>query len=141
MAAADRKDTTEQAEFREQCQKWLKANHPGRPPVQLPQGALELSDPAALQWLQQWQKSAYDGGLIGCDYPLDVGGGGKENCQGIANQEMQKAKTPYLPNIIGMGIFHLYGMRFNGNASFPLQVHIIQYLSLHPFVRNCMGDF
>ena len=104
MAAADRKDTTEQAEFREQCQKWLKANHPGRPPVQLPQGALELSDPAALQWLQQWQKSAYDGGLIGCDYPLDVGGGGKENCQGIANQEMQKAKTPYLPNIIGMGM-------------------------------------
>jgi alkylation response protein AidB-like acyl-CoA dehydrogenase len=33
-----------------------------------------------------------------------VGGGGLENCQAIANQEMQKAKTPYLPNIIGMGM-------------------------------------
>ncbi|MCB1647780.1 MAG: acyl-CoA dehydrogenase family protein, partial [Pseudomonadales bacterium] len=33
-----------------------------------------------------------------------VGGGGRTNCQSIANEEMQKAKTPYLPNIIGMGM-------------------------------------
>lgn len=104
MSDAQKKDSTEQAEFRAYCQDWLSNNHPGRPGVKLPQGALELSDPAALDWLQSWQKSAYDAGLIGCDYPTEVGGGGKTGCQAIANQEMQKAKTPYLPNIIGMGM-------------------------------------
>lgn len=104
MSEAQQKDTPEQAEFRAYCQEWLKENHPGRPPVSLPLGALELSDPDALEWLRTWQKSAYDAGLIGCDYPIEVGGGGKTDCQGIANQEMVKAKTPYLPNIIGMGM-------------------------------------
>lgn len=104
MSEAGKKDTPEQAEFRAHCQQWLADNHPGRPPVKIPQGALELSDPDALAWLQTWQKSAYDAGLIGCDYPVEAGGGGKENFQTIANQEMQRAKTPYLPNIIGMGM-------------------------------------
>jgi alkylation response protein AidB-like acyl-CoA dehydrogenase len=104
MSDADKKDTAEQSEFRGQCRDWLAKNHPGRPPVKLPQGALELSDPAALAWLQAWQKSAYDAGMIGCDYPAEVGGGGKADCQAIANHEMQRAKTPYLPNIIGMGM-------------------------------------
>lgn len=104
MADNQRKDTAEQAEFRAYCATWLAQNHPGRPPVKLPQGALELSDPAALSWLQGWQKSAYDAGLIGCDYPAEMGGGGRSDCQQVANQEMLRAKTPYLPNIIGMGM-------------------------------------
>ncbi|MEH6556260.1 MAG: acyl-CoA dehydrogenase family protein [Oceanicoccus sp.] len=104
MSDAEKKDTPEQAEFRAYCQDWLSKNHPGRPTVKIPQGALELSDPAALEWLKKWQKASYDAGLIGCDYPKEVGGGGKTNCQAIANVEMQKAKTPYLPNIIGMGM-------------------------------------
>lgn len=101
---SQKKDTPEQAEFRAHCREWLADNHPGRPPVKLPLGALELSDPEALQWLQKWQKSAYDAGLIGCDYPPEYGGGGKTDCQGIANEEMFRARTPYLPNIIGMGM-------------------------------------
>ena len=104
MSEAQKMDTPEQAAFRAHCKEWLANNHPGRPPTKLPLGALELSDPQALAWLQEWQKSAYDAGLIGCDYPTEVGGGGKENCQPIANTEMQRAQTPYLPNIIGMGM-------------------------------------
>ncbi len=104
MSDSQKKDTPEQAEFRAWCREWLNANHPGRPAVRIPQGALELSDPEALAWLQAWQKSAYDAGLIGCDYPVEVGGGGRKDCQIVANQEMQRAKTPYLPNIIGMGM-------------------------------------
>ena len=61
-------DSPEQAAFRAQCQTWLSENHPGRPPVSIPQGALELSDPAAMTWLQQWQKSAFDAGMIGCSH-------------------------------------------------------------------------
>ncbi|MEM8496695.1 MAG: acyl-CoA dehydrogenase family protein [Pseudomonadota bacterium] len=98
------KDTTEQAKFRAHCREWLEANHPGQPSVHIPQGALELSDPEALAWLQKWQKSAYDAGLVGADYSEDCGGGGRNNCQRIANQEMQRAKTPFFPNIIGLGM-------------------------------------
>ncbi len=98
------KDTPEQAEFRAYCQNWLAENHPGQPPVHIPQGALELSDPAALEWLQKWQKSAYEAGMVGADYSKDCGGGGHEGFQAIANQEMQRAKTPFLPNIIGLGM-------------------------------------
>lgn len=104
MSEAGKKDTAEQAEFREHCRQWLAANHPGKPPVHIPQGALELSDPAALEWLQAWQKSAYDAGLVGADYSRDCGGGGHEGFQAIANQEMQRAKTPFFPNIIGLGM-------------------------------------
>jgi len=103
-AEAGEQDTPEQAEFRAHCRDWLKNNHPGEPPVELPQGALELSDPAALEWLQAWQKSAYDAGLVGSDYPTEVGGGGRQDCQRIANTEMQAAKTPFFPNIIGLGM-------------------------------------
>ncbi|MFT6117004.1 MAG: alkylation response protein AidB-like acyl-CoA dehydrogenase [Candidatus Azotimanducaceae bacterium] len=97
-------DTPEQAEFRTYCRDWLDNNHPGQPPVRLPLGALELSDVEALNWLKSWQKSAYDAGLIGCDYAKETGGGGRTDCQTIANQEMQRAKTPYFPNIIGLGM-------------------------------------
>ena len=104
MSESEKKDTPEQAEFRAHCQKWLAENHPGKPSVHIPQGALELSDPAALKWLQTWQKSAYDAGMVGCDYSKETGGGGMTECQAIANQEMQSARTPFLPNIIGLGM-------------------------------------
>ena len=104
MSEAERKDTPEQAEFRAHCRAWLADNHPGKPPVHIPQGALELSDPAALAWLQAWQKAAYDAGLVGADYSKETGGGGMTNCQSIANQEMTRAKTPFFPNIIGLGM-------------------------------------
>lgn len=104
MSASERKDTPEQAEFRAQAREWLENNHPGQPTVRLPLGALELSDPEALDYLQKWQASAYDAGLVGSDYSTDCGGGGHTDCQSIANQEMQRAKTPFLPNIIGLGM-------------------------------------
>ena len=104
MSASERKDTPEQAEFRAQAREWLENNHPGQPSVRLPLGALELSDPAALDYLQKWQASAYKAGLVGADYSTDCGGGGHADCQSIANQEMQRAKTPFLPNIIGLGM-------------------------------------
>ncbi|MBA59209.1 MAG: acyl-CoA dehydrogenase [Gammaproteobacteria bacterium] len=104
MSGNEKQDTAEQSTFRAYCKDWLEKNHPGEPPVNLPLGALELSDIDALEWLQAWQKSAYEAGLIGCDYPKEYGGGALDDCQHIANQEMQRYKTPYLPNIIGMGM-------------------------------------
>ena len=111
MTEAGRKDTPEQAEFRTYCRDWLSRNRPAPPPVELPLSAIELTDHQQLDYLCAWQKSAYDAGLVGCDYPREYGGGGRTGCQRIANEEMQRARTPYFPNVIALGmaaptIFH-----------------------------------
>ena len=92
-------DTPEQAEFRAYCREWLKENKPGPPPKvtrskTLPgQKSQEMNDHQ-----MAWQNQAYKGGLVGCDYPKEYGGGGRTDCQRIANQEMQRVGTPVFPN-------------------------------------------
>jgi alkylation response protein AidB-like acyl-CoA dehydrogenase len=104
MSESARKDTPEQAEFRQHCQDCLEANHPGEPPVRLSLSPLEIMTTDQLDYLQAWQKAAYDAGLVGCDYPVEVGGGGRNDCQRVANEEMIRARTPYFPNVIGLGM-------------------------------------
>jgi alkylation response protein AidB-like acyl-CoA dehydrogenase len=104
MSESAREDTPEQAEFRQYCRQWLQVNKPGEPPVRLPLSPLEIMTVEQLGYLQAWQKSAYDAGLVGCDYPVAVGGGGRTDCQRIANDEMIRARTPFLPNVIGLGM-------------------------------------
>lgn len=104
MAESARKDTPEQAEFRQYCQQWLSENRPDEPPVRLPLTPLEIMTEPQLTYLQAWQLAAYQAGLIGCDYPEAVGGGGRTDCQRVANEEMIRARTPYLPNVIGLGM-------------------------------------
>ena len=104
MSDSASKDSPEQAEFRQFCRSWLKDNHPGEPPVRLPLTPLEIMTLEQLSYLQAWQKSAYDAGLIGCDYPEEVGGSGRTDCQRVANEEMIAARTPFLPNVIGLGM-------------------------------------
>lgn len=104
MSESASKDTPEQAEFRQHCQSWLQDNTPGEPPVRLPLSALEIMTSEQLTYLQAWQKSACDAGLVGCDYPVEVGGGGRNDCQRVANEEMISARTPFMPNVIGLGM-------------------------------------
>jgi alkylation response protein AidB-like acyl-CoA dehydrogenase len=104
MSQSAQNDTPEQAEFRQYCQAWLSENRPADPSVRLPLTPLEIMTDEQLTYLQAWQKSAYDAGLIGCDYPVEVGGGGRTDCQRVANGEMIAAKTPYLPNVIGFRV-------------------------------------
>ena len=104
MSDSASKDNPEQAEFRQHCRDWLCDNTPAEPSFRLPISALEIMTEEQLTYLKDWQKSAYDAGLVGCDYPVAYGGGGRTNCQRIANEEMHRAKTPYMPNIIGLGM-------------------------------------
>ncbi|MFT6772244.1 MAG: alkylation response protein AidB-like acyl-CoA dehydrogenase, partial [Congregibacter sp.] len=104
MSESERKDNAEQAEFRSYCQEWIAKNHPGEPSVRLPLSPLEIMTPEQMAYLQSWQKSAYDAGLVGCDYPVEVGGGGRGDCQRVANEELVAARTPYYPNVIGLGM-------------------------------------
>jgi len=111
MSESVRQDSPEQTAFRAHCRQWLKANIPPPATVRLPQTPLEIMTREQLDYLRAWQKAAYDAGLVGCDYPVTYGGGGRTDCQRIANEEMQRAGTPQLPNVIGLGmaaptIFH-----------------------------------
>lgn len=104
MAETERKDTPEQQQFREQCQEWLSRNVPERPAVRLPQTPIEILNNEQLDYLVSWQRQAYEAGLIGCDYPVAMGGAGRNNCQVIANEEMQKIGAPFFANVIGLGL-------------------------------------
>jgi alkylation response protein AidB-like acyl-CoA dehydrogenase len=104
MSESASKDSPEQTEFRPYRRTWLASNRPVDPPIRLPLSALEIMTPEQMGYLQAWQKAAYDAGLVGCDYPKAVGGGGRKNCQRVANEEMIAARTPYFPNIIGLGM-------------------------------------
>jgi alkylation response protein AidB-like acyl-CoA dehydrogenase len=104
MTEAGRKDTPEQAEFHRYCREWLAGNRPGTSPVELPLSAIEITTHQQMDYLCAWQKVAYDAGLVGCDYPPEYGGGGHSGCQRIANEEMQRARTPYFPNVIALGM-------------------------------------
>ncbi|MBU2551302.1 MAG: acyl-CoA dehydrogenase family protein [Proteobacteria bacterium] len=104
MSDEERKDTPEQDEFRAYCREWLSKNAPGPPPVQLPQSPIEITTEEQMAYLRGWQKSAYEAGLVGCDYPKEYGGGGRKDCQRIANEEMQRAGAPYFPNVIALGM-------------------------------------
>jgi len=96
------KDSPEQAEFRAYCRKWLDENPVAPPTVRLPQSALEIMTPEQMDYLQSWQKMAYDAGLVGCDYAKEYGGAGRTDCQRIANEEMQQSSVPFFPNIVGL---------------------------------------
>ncbi|MDP5054795.1 MAG: acyl-CoA dehydrogenase family protein [Congregibacter sp.] len=104
MSESERKDNAQQAEFRRYCREWIATNHPGEPSVRLPLSPLEIMTPEQMGYLQRWQKAAYDAGLVGCDYPVAVGGGGRSDCQRVANEELVAAQTPFYPNVIGLGM-------------------------------------
>ncbi len=101
---SQKKDTPEQAEFRQYCRNWLAENRPGPPNFRLPQGAIEVMTEQQREYLAAWQKKCYEAGLIGCDYPKECGGGGHTNFQAIANQELSHADVPYMLNVIGLGM-------------------------------------
>jgi len=99
-----RRDTPEQAEFRQYCRRWLDEHRPAAPPFRLPEHAIEVMTEEQRAYLSDWQGRVYAAGLIGCDYPTAYGGGGHEGFQRIANNEMAAAGVPYLINVIGLGM-------------------------------------
>ncbi|MFP6804444.1 MAG: acyl-CoA dehydrogenase family protein [Pseudomonadales bacterium] len=104
MAESTNRDTPEQAEFRQHCREWLTTNVPALPDFKPVNNGAEVATDEHLAYYIAWQKSAYDAGLVGCDYPSEYGGGGRIRCQSVANQEMLRAETPIFPGIIGLGM-------------------------------------
>ncbi|MFP6808081.1 MAG: acyl-CoA dehydrogenase family protein [Pseudomonadales bacterium] len=99
-----KRDSPEQADFRQYVRAWLTDNNPPLPDFKPIKSGAELVTTEQRDYYCAWQKSAYDAGLVGCDYPAELGGGGRSKCQSVANQEMARAKTPIFPSAIGLGM-------------------------------------
>jgi alkylation response protein AidB-like acyl-CoA dehydrogenase len=99
-----KRDTPEQAEFRDHCRRWLAEHRPAAPSFRLPEYAIEVMTEEQRRYLSAWQKRCYEAGLVACDYPKPYGGGGHTGFQRIANQELSQAGTPYLINVIGLSM-------------------------------------
>ena len=98
------RETPEQEAFRRYCRDWLARNNPPMPNFTPVKSGIEIVSDEQLTYYQIWQKAAHEAGLIGCDYPVEYGGGGRTNCQSIANQELLRAKTPTFAGAIGLGM-------------------------------------
>lgn len=102
MKAADL--TPEQIAFRDHARRWLAESVPPPPPERLPITPLEVMTTGQRDYLQAWQKKCYEAGLVGADYPKEYGGHGHLGCQRIANQELGRARVPFLINIVGLSM-------------------------------------
>ncbi|MEL6569106.1 MAG: acyl-CoA dehydrogenase family protein [Pseudomonadota bacterium] len=96
--------SAEQAEFRHYVQNWLAENAPPPPPERLPITPIEVMTTVQRDYLQDWQRKCYEGGLVGTDIAKEYGGHGHQGFQRIANQEMNRARVPFLINIVGLSM-------------------------------------
>ncbi len=94
----------DQIEFQQYTRNWLAENAPPPSPVRLPITPIEVTTEAQRDYLKDWQLKCYRAGLIGADIAEAYGGRGHEGFQRIANQEMGRAGTPFLINIVGLNM-------------------------------------
>ena len=80
--------------FRDELREWLEANHPGEEPS---------GDEAAFEFRRKWQRQLADAGWAGLSWPEEYGGRGATLIeQAIFNEEVSRAKTPSVANVLGL---------------------------------------
>jgi len=90
-------------EFRADVQAWLADNKPTDPGFLLPETFMEVGTDQQFEFLRDWQRTVYEAGYLGMAWPSEYGGGGQPQVyQDIVNQEMAKARAPFVPNTIGL---------------------------------------
>ena len=90
-------------EFRADVRAWLADNKPADPGFLLPETFMEVGTDQQFEFLRDWQRTVYDAGYLGMAWPSEYGGGGQAQVyQDIVNQEMAKARAPFVPNTIGL---------------------------------------
>ena len=104
--------TPEEIEFREYARRWLEENKPREVPFRLALSPIEITSPEQKDYLQAWQRRCYEARLVGSSYPREYGGWGMSTaCQRIAQQELARARAPFLLNLVALNmaaptIFH-----------------------------------
>jgi alkylation response protein AidB-like acyl-CoA dehydrogenase len=96
--------TSREDEFREYAARWLAENRPEEPPFRLPLSPIEVTTSEQKDYLQAWQRRCYEAKLVGCSYPEEYGGHAMPGFQRIADQEMVRAKVPFLLNLVALNM-------------------------------------
>ncbi len=82
--------------FRDELRSWLEANHPGQEPS---------GDEASFEFRRAWQRRLHDGGWAGVSWPKEYGGRGATLIeQAIFNEEVVRARTPAVANVLGLAM-------------------------------------
>jgi alkylation response protein AidB-like acyl-CoA dehydrogenase len=81
---------------------WLAAHKPGDPGFKLPQSFLEVESRAQFEYLRDWQRSVYEAGYLGLDWPAAYGGRERPGLQRIVSQELARVRAPFFVNTIGL---------------------------------------
>ena len=90
-------------DFRAEVRAWLQANRPADPGFLLPESFMEVGTDQQFDFLRNWQRKVYEAGYLGMAWPAAYGGGGRPQVyQDIADEEMARAKVPFVPNTIGL---------------------------------------
>ena len=90
-------------EFRADVLAWLADNKPTDPGFLLPETFMEVGTDQQFEFLRDWQRTVYEAGYLGLAWPSEYGGGGQAQVyQDVVNQEMAKARAPFVPNTIGL---------------------------------------
>ncbi len=98
-----RPETPEQSEFRAEVRAWLAENKPAPPDFVLPQSFLEVATRQQFDYLRAWQQKVYAAGYLGFDVAKEYGGQGiDKHKRRIVGQEMSRASTPFMVNLIGL---------------------------------------
>jgi alkylation response protein AidB-like acyl-CoA dehydrogenase len=96
--------TQEQIEFREYARRWLEENKPRELPFRLAASPIEITSYDQKAYLQAWQRRCYEARLVGCAYPREYGGWGMPECERIAQQELVRARAPFLLNLVALNM-------------------------------------
>ncbi len=90
--------------FRHEVRAWIEANRPAEPGFKLPQTFLEVESEPQFVFLRDWQRRLYEAGYLGLDWPREYGGGGADPArpQRVVSQELNRARAPFLVNVIGL---------------------------------------
>ena len=97
--------TSEEIEFREYARRWLDENKPRDVPFRLALSPIEITSREQKDYLQAWQRRCYEARLVGPSYPREYGGWGMTAaCQRIAQQELARARAPFLLNLVALNM-------------------------------------
>ncbi len=82
--------------FRDELRSWLEANHPGQEPS---------GDEASFEFRRAWQRQLHEAGWAGVSWPTEYGGRGATLIeQAIFNEEVVRARTPAVANVLGLAM-------------------------------------
>ena len=94
--AVDLTLSPEEEAFRDELRSWLTDNHPGSEPS---------GDESGFQFRRDWQRRLYDAGWAGVSWPREYGGRGATLVeQAIFNEELTRARSPSLVNVLGLAM-------------------------------------